>query len=78
MRPALILSAESSRCTTKVVSWIMMSNTNYKVYWTHLELSDRDFERMKRSLIPRIYDDRDDALACARDCIKAGLLVHLT
>jgi len=55
----------------------MMSNTSYKVYCTHFELSDRDFERMKQSVIPRVYDDRDDAIAWARDCIKAGLLVHL-
>jgi hypothetical protein len=54
-----------------------MPHVNYKVYCTRLELSGRDFERVKRSLVPRMYDDRDDALAWARDCIRAGLLMHL-
>jgi len=44
---------------------------NYKVLST-LSMTESQFEAIKARLLPRIYDDRDDALAWCRDVNKIG------
>ena len=45
---------------------------NYRVLYTPQKMSEAQFTAIKDKLFPRIYNDRNDALAWCRDVNKKG------